>query len=64
MMNFILEKNRLLYSNEFQSVSNLVTNLNFGGQSNYMLFVASIRNKDNTTETMSELQIKTGDNGL
>ena len=40
MMNFILEKNRLLYQ-KLNGVTNYVTNFSTGGPLNYLLFITS-----------------------
>jgi hypothetical protein len=58
MMNFILEKNRLLYQ-KLNDVSNFVTNFSTGGPLNYLLFITST-----AEDSGSELLIKSGDNAL
>jgi len=60
MMNFILEKNRLLYQ-KLNGVSNFVTNFSTGGPLNYLLFITSSAKGEEAT---SELLIKSGDNAL
>lgn len=58
MMNFILEKNRLLYQ-KLNGVSNYVTNFSTGGALNYLLFITS-----STQDSDSGLMIRSGDNAL
>jgi hypothetical protein len=58
MMNFILEKNRLLYQ-KLNGVSDFVTNFSTGGPLNYLLFITSA-----AADSGSELLIKSGDNAL
>lgn len=58
MMNFILEKNRILYQ-KLNGVSNFVTNFSTGGPLNYLLLITSAGQ-----DSGSELLIKSGDNAL
>lgn len=60
MMNFILEKNRLLYQ-KLNGVANFITNFSTGGPLNYLLLINS---STKGVETTSELLIKSGDNAL
>ena len=62
MMNFILEKNRLLYQKGLNSVANFVTNFSTGGPLNYLLFINS--SAKGGEEAAAELLIKSGDNAL